>query len=75
MINQMKKRYVPCEIKVVKFNVEKGFAFSLIKQQNFVGTQYYWTMKMQNGHYRNEGYENKDFNWGSNEINNVNMGD
>ena len=61
MFNPMKrtirKKYVPCTMRVLKFNVERGFAEGSF--QNPVGSlTKIWNMqKSKNGHFQNEQYQ------------------
>lgn len=65
MGNQIKREYVPCEIKVLEFEVERGFADSYFDAIQSATNVYNWKMTANNGHYRNEGYEVwNGFDWG-----------
>ena len=65
----MKKTYVPCQLNIVKFEVEKGFAqaSSEVKTYgafaNAVNTQE-WSMNCK----QNEGFRNNDAKYGSMEV-------
>ena len=67
-----KKKYVPCELNVVQFNVEHGFAGSFQAVWDATNAYNAWSMTSQNGSYRNEGYEVNGFNWGGNSLPNTN---
>ena len=60
MKNQVKHKYVPCDVNVTEFNVERGFANSL-KSMNAIGTS--WLMEDTNGTYQNEKYEQEILDW------------
>ena len=67
MRNQVKHKYVPCEVSVTEFQAERGFAASFTV--NAVGTR--WLMDQTDGAYQNEqyGYEQDILNWSSDHSN------
>ena len=72
-MNFVKKNdYVACELRVLEFKVERGFADSTFTAQNATNLYNTWTMTSQGGHYRNEGYDVLGFTWGSDRIPDVN---
>ena len=63
MNNIVKQKYVSCNLKVIQFNVEQGFATSTVEECGRFTTNYNTntlTMRMNNtnGHYQNEQYDN-----------------
>ena len=71
MNNQLKQTYVPCEVRVTEFNVEREFAggsngnkfiSSPISESD--ANTLVWSMTSDNGNFRNmESYKNQDFKW------------
>ena len=69
----IKNRYISCELKVIQFQVEQGFATSNF-EANTSASQVYnsWSMTAQNSQYRNQGYNVQGFNWGGDALPNTN---
>ena len=58
MKNQVKHKYVPCDVNVTEFNVERGFAQSSF---NAIGTN--WIMNDAKSEFKNEQYEQDILDW------------
>ena len=68
MRNFPKQKYLPCEVKIIMFYVEQGFATSATAGIN-EANQLILTQQKQNGHVQNEQYnQQKDwFDFGQNQ--------
>ena len=75
MKNQLKQTYIPCEVKVTEFNVERGFATSPANAFTNVynGSNCTWEMNADGGEYKNEGYSFLDqtMEWADEQVNNL----